>query len=222
MNINNNINNLKQNLPGNCKLVVVSKTQPLESIAEAYNSGQRIFGENRVQELVPKHEALPKDIEWHMIGHLQTNKVKYIADFVSLIQSVDTLRLLTEINSQGKKTGRVIACLLQVFIADEETKYGFSLEEIFELIDKGHLKNLENVKIKGLMGMATFTQEKSQVRAEFQKLKSFFEQLKNRSLPPNMSMEELSMGMSGDYQIGVEEGSTMIRIGTAIFGDRNN
>jgi PLP dependent protein len=222
MNINNNITNLKQNLPGNCKLVVVSKTQPLESIAEAYKSGQRIFGENRVQELVPKHEALPKDIEWHMIGHLQTNKVKYIADFVSLIQSVDTTKLLLEVNNQGKKTARVIPCLLQVFIADEETKYGFSLEEIVELIDGGKLESLENVKIMGLMGMATFTQDKSKVRAEFKKLKNFFEQLKKRPLPPNMLMEELSMGMSGDYMIGVEEGSTMIRIGTAIFGDRKN
>lgn len=220
MNINNNITNLLQNLPKTCKLVAVSKTQPVSSIEEAYKSGQRIFGENKVQEMVPKYEALPRDIDWHMIGHLQTNKVKYIAPFVSLIHSVDTFKLLQEINNQGKKAGRQIPCLLQIFIADEETKYGFSEGEIRDLLQNGQLARLENVRIIGLMGMATFTDDHEKVRAEFRKLRLFFETLKSETLPANMTMQELSMGMSGDYKIAVEEGSTMIRIGTAIFGER--
>lgn len=220
MNIKNNINNVLQNLPVTCKLVVVSKTQPTDHIALAYESGQRIFGENRVQELVPKHEALPKDIEWHMIGHLQSNKVKYIAPFVSLIQSVDTFSLLREINAQGEKAGRRIPCLLQIFIAEEETKYGFSEAEIRTFLDNGQLAALDHVHVKGLMGMATFTENKDQVRQEFRGLRRFFESLRKETLPLNVTMEELSMGMSGDYAIAVEEGSTMIRIGTAIFGQR--
>jgi PLP dependent protein len=220
MNINNNITNVIQNLPTTCKLVVVSKTQPVENIAEAYQSGQRIFGENRVQELVPKHESLPKDIEWHMIGHLQSNKVKFIAPFVSLIQSVDTFKLLQEINTQGKKTGRIIPCLLQIFIADEETKYGFSEAEIRTLLDNGQLAALDHIQVKGLMGMATFTEDKEKVRKEFRGLRLLFESFRKETLPSNISMEELSMGMSGDYALAIEEGSTMIRIGTAIFGER--
>jgi PLP dependent protein len=220
MNINNNITNVLQNLPTTCKLVVVSKTQPVENILEAYRSGQRIFGENRVQELVPKHEALPKDIQWHMIGHLQGNKVKYIAPFVSLIQSVDTFKLLQEINAQGKKNGRAIPCLLQIFIADEETKYGFSEAEVRTLLESGQLAELGHIRVKGLMGMATFTEDQEKVRQEFRGLRQFFESLGKEALPSNISMEELSMGMSGDYAIAIEEGSTMIRIGTAIFGVR--
>jgi PLP dependent protein len=220
MNINNNITNLLQNLPTTCKLVVVSKTQPVENVLEAYRSGQRIFGENRVQELVPKHEALPKDIQWHMIGHLQGNKVKYIAPFVSLIQSVDTFKLLQEINTQGKKNGRAIPCLLQIFIADEETKYGFSEAEVRTLLESGQLAELGHIRVKGLMGMATFTEDKEKVRQEFRGLRQFFESLGKETLPSNISMEELSMGMSGDYATAIEEGSTMIRIGTAIFGVR--
>ncbi len=220
MNINNNINYLRQNLPPGCRLIAVSKTQPVERIMEAYEAGQRLFGENKVQELVPKYEALPKDIEWHMIGHLQTNKVRQIAPFVHCIQSVDSLKLLTEINKQAQKADRTIACLLQVFIAAEETKFGFSEDEIFGLLQTGALERLSNVTITGLMGMATFTDNNDQIRSEFKKLKQFFDQLAAMSLPPNMTMRELSMGMSGDYRIAAEEGSTLVRVGTAIFGSR--
>lgn len=221
MNIKTNINYLRQNLPVGCTLVAVSKTQPIDVIAEAYAVGQRVFGENKVQELVPKHEALPKDISWHMIGHLQSNKVKYIAPFVDCIQSVDSLKLLQEIDKQARKNNRTIRCLLQVFIASEETKFGFSEEEVRELIASGALGELHNVSITGLMGMATFTDDEAKVRREFRKLKLFFEALKKENLPPNMQMTELSMGMSGDYPIAVEEGSTIVRVGTAIFGERN-
>lgn len=221
MNIKININYLRQNLPVGCTLVAVSKTQPIDVIAEAYAVGQRVFGENKVQELVPKHEALPKDISWHMIGHLQSNKVKYIAPFVDCIQSVDSLKLLHEIDKQARKNNRTIRCLLQVFIASEETKFGFSEEEVRELIASGALGELHNVSITGLMGMATFTDDEAKVRREFRKLKLFFEALKKENLPPNMQMTELSMGMSGDYPIAVEEGSTIVRVGTAIFGERN-
>ncbi len=221
MNIKININYLRQNLPVGCTLVAVSKTQPIDVIAEAYAVGQRVFGENKVQELVPKHEALPKDISWHMIGHLQSNKVKHIAPFVDCIQSVDSLKLLQEIDKQARKNNRTIRCLLQVFIASEETKFGFSEEEVRELIASGALGELHNVSITGLMGMATFTDDEAKVRREFRKLKLFFEALKKENLPPNMQMTELSMGMSGDYPIAVEEGSTIVRVGTAIFGERN-
>mgnify|MGYP001221508490 CR=1 FL=1 len=221
MNIKTNINYLRQNLPAGCTLVAVSKTQPIDVIAEAYAVGQRVFGENKVQELVPKHEALPKDISWHMIGHLQSNKVKYIAPFVDCIQSVDSVKLLQEIDKQARKNNRTIRCLLQVFIASEETKFGFSEEEVRELIASGGLGELHNVSITGLMGMATFTDDEAKVRSEFRKLKLFFEALKKENLPPNMQMTELSMGMSGDYPIAVEEGSTIVRVGTAIFGERN-
>ncbi|HLT75367.1 MAG TPA: YggS family pyridoxal phosphate-dependent enzyme [Ohtaekwangia sp.] len=220
MNINNNINNIRQNLPPGCRLVAVSKTQPMENIMEAYKGGQRLFGENKVQELVPKYAALPKDIEWHMIGHLQTNKVRYIAPFVHCIQSVDSLRLLKEINKQAQKANRTISCLLQVFIAAEETKFGFSEEEISDLLHSGVVADLNNISITGLMGMATFTEDTDQVRSEFRKLKRFFDKLAGMTLPGNMSMNELSIGMSGDYQIAAEEGSTLVRVGTAIFGSR--
>ncbi len=220
MNINIKITNLKQTLPPDCKLIAVSKTQPLEKLEEAYAAGQRIFGENKVQEVVPKFEVLPKDIEWHMIGHLQSNKVKFIAPFIHLIHSVDSARLLEEINKQAAKAGRTIPCLLQLHIAKEETKFGFSEEEVMEFLSSPSFKNLQNIKIIGLMGMATFSDNPELVRNEFRSLKKFFDTLKNSSLPAGVEMKELSMGMSGDYQIAIDEGSTMVRVGSAIFGNR--
>jgi pyridoxal phosphate enzyme (YggS family) len=221
MNIKNNLNNLRQTLPDACRLIAVSKTQPVSAIEEAYAAGQRIFGENKAQEMVPKYEALPKDIEWHMIGHLQSNKVKYIAPFVHLIHSVDSLKLLEEINKQGDRCKRKISSLLQVHIATEETKFGFSADELMELINSGKIGALHSIQIVGLMGMASFTDDKTLIRKEFKQLREIFESLKNAKLPANVEMTELSMGMSGDYAIAIEEGSTMIRVGTAIFGQRN-
>lgn len=221
MNINNNILNLRQKVPAGCKLIAVSKTQPVEKIMEAYNSGQRLFGENKVQEILAKHPALPKDIEWHMIGHLQTNKVKSLLPFVTLIHGVDSFRLLEEINKQAGKLQKSVSCLLQMFIANETTKFGFDESEVMDLIHGGKIAEMTNVKVIGLMGMATFTDDQAQVRKEFKSLKSFFERLKKTNLPPNVTMTELSMGMSGDFPIAIEEGSTMVRIGTAIFGSRN-
>ena len=222
MNIKNNIADFQKTLQrSNCRLIAVSKTKPQELLLEAYEAGQRIFGENKVQELVGKYEALPKDIEWHMIGHLQSNKVKYIAPFVHLIHSVDSLKLLKEINKQGAKNDRVINCLLQVYIADEETKFGLSKEELLELVNSEVFKSLANIKIVGLMGMATNTEDKEQIRAEFSSLKSTFEELKNQLTVDNVQLSEISMGMSGDYQIAIEEGSTLVRVGSAIFGARN-
>ena len=220
MNIKNNINNLLQNLPPACKLIAVSKTKPVEKIQEAYAAGQRRFGENKVQEIVPKYEALPKDIEWHMIGHLQSNKVKYIAPFIHLIHSVDSTRLLEEINKQAKRANRIIPCLLQVHIAEEETKFGFSEDEVNQLLFSRDLELLRNIRIDGLMGMATLTENVDQVRKEFSGLRNFFEKIKALQLPQQVEMNELSMGMSSDYRIAVEEGSTMIRLGTVIFGER--
>ena len=221
MSIAENLNGLKKQLPVHCKLIAVSKTQPPEAILEAYSTGHRVFGENKVQELVAKYEALPKDIEWHMIGHLQSNKVKYIASFVHLIHGIDSIKLLEEVNRQGTKAQRVIPCLLQVHIAQEETKFGFSEEEITRLATSSQIEQWSNIRISGLMGIATFTENKSQVRSEFKNLKSLFEKLKTISLPKTFQLKELSMGMSGDYEIAIEEGSTMIRVGTAIFGRRN-
>ena len=221
MNIKDNINNLRQGIPGACKLIAVSKTNPVEKIQEAYDAGQRIFGENRVQELTPKYEALPKDIEWHMIGHMQSNKVKYIAPFIHLIHSVDSVNLLEEINKQAIKTNRKLRCLLQVHIAEEESKFGFSEDEVVNLLQSETFKKFDRITIEGLMGMATFTENKDQVRKEFRGLKKFFDKIKAGPLPANASLKELSMGMSGDYQIALEEGSTMVRIGSAIFGERS-
>ena len=204
----------------NCRLVAVSKTQPTSILQEAYDAGQRIFGENKVQELVPKHEALPLDIEWHLIGHLQSNKVKYIAPFVSLIHSVDSLGLLQEINKQAQKNNRIIPCLLQIFIASEETKFGLDVNEAESLLKSKELADLQHIAITGLMGMASNTTDKTQVRAEFKGLKQFFESMKQVTLPAQVQLQELSMGMSGDWEIAVEEGSTLIRIGSAIFGSR--
>ncbi|MBT1687904.1 YggS family pyridoxal phosphate-dependent enzyme [Dawidia soli] len=217
MNIKNNITNLRQTLPPGCRLVAVSKTQPLDKIQEAYASGQRDFGENRVQELTSKYEQLPQDITWHMIGHLQTNKVKYIAPFVSLIHSVDSPRLLEEIDHQAGKTGRVIDCLLQLHVAQEETKYGLTEEEARTLIASPAVRNYRHIRIQGLMGMGSLTDNTGQVRREFRSLKAFFDRLQQENLPPNTAMTILSMGMSSDYKIAIEEGSTMIRIGTSLF-----
>lgn len=188
---------------------------------EAYEWGHRVFGENRVQELAAKHEALPKDIEWHMIGHLQSNKIKTIAPFVALIHSVDSIKLLEEINRQGARLDRIIPCLLQVHVAEEDTKFGFSPEEVEALMSSDKWKDLHHVRVRGLMGMATFTDDADQVRREFRGLKGLFERLRAAMLPPAVHMEELSMGMSGDFTIALEEGSTMVRVGTKIFGLRN-
>lgn len=220
MSIKDNIFNTRQTLPDSCKLVVVTKTQPLEKIMEAYHAGHRQFGENKVQELDQKHDALPNDIEWHLIGHLQTNKVKYIAPFVNLIHSVDSLKLLQEINKQAMKLNRVIDCLLQVHIAKEESKFGLSFDELHTLVSSTDWSSLNNVRVTGLMGMATFTDDAQLIRDEFRSLKSAFDHLKLKSLPANLQMIELSMGMSNDYKIAAEEGSTLVRVGSAIFGQR--
>ncbi len=222
MDIQNNIKQFHDYLtPNSCRLVAVSKTKPVSLIMEAYNAGQRVFGENKVQELTEKSTQLPEDIEWHMIGHLQRNKVKYIAPFVSLIHSVDSLKLLKEIDKQAKKAGRVINCLLQIHIAREETKFGLSEDELAELMHGSELKELTNVRIVGMMGMATNTDDLTQVRSEFSGLKELFDRTSSVDLPANVQMKELSIGMSGDYKIAVEEGSTLVRIGTAVFGARN-
>ncbi|WP_143960378.1 YggS family pyridoxal phosphate-dependent enzyme [Litoribacter populi] len=222
MTIKENLQEIKNTFKNpDCLLVAVSKTKPVEDLQEAYDAGIRDFGENKVQELTDKQPQLPTDIRWHMIGHLQRNKVKYIAPFVHLIHGVDSLKLLKEIDKQAKKADRTIPCLLQVHIAEEDSKFGFDENELVQLIQSGELESLANVKIQGLMGMATFTEDQDQIRREFAGLKSLFEKLKTLSLPPNMKLDELSMGMSGDYFIAQEEGSTMVRIGSAIFGARN-
>lgn len=223
MSLGDNLNRIRKEIEGfECKLIAVSKTYPPETILEAYNLGHKIFGENKVQELTSKHEQLPKDIEWHLIGHLQTNKVKYIAPFVHLVHSVDSLKLLQEINKQAEKNHRVIPCLLQIFIATEETKFGLSFEEAEALLASPETGALKNVRITGLMGMSTHTDNCDLVRMEFRSLKTFFEKLKKTPFPSsNIEIKELSMGMSGDYLIALEEGSTMIRVGSAIFGKRD-
>lgn len=202
------------------KLLAVSKTHSPELILEAYQTGCKVFAENRVQELVQKYETLPKDIEWHLIGTLQSNKVKYIAEFVHLIHSIDKFSLLEEVNKQAKKCNRAIDCLLQIHIAEEETKFGFDFEEAYQLLQDSKFEALENICIKGVMGMATFTDNTTQIRNEFRSLKDFFEKIKNQIDKKNVVMKEISMGMSSDYEIAIEEGSTYIRVGSAIFGKR--
>jgi len=214
------INELKSSLPANCTLIAVSKTKPSSDIQSAYDAGQKDFGENKVQELSQKAEELPNDIQWHMIGHLQRNKVKYIASFVHLIHGVDSLKLLKEIDKQGNKANRIIDCLLQIHIAEEETKFGLNQEELMEILNGNELKELANVRIRGLMGMATFTEDKSHIAREFSSLKGMFESIKSIELT-NAQIDTLSMGMSGDYSIAVEQGSNMVRVGSAIFGARN-
>lgn len=215
-----NLNHIKDQLPKQVTLVAVSKTKPISDIQEAYNAGQRVFGENKIQEMVTKYDELPKDIEWHMIGHLQRNKVKYMAHFVSLIHGVDSLKTLLEINKQAKKHNRVINCLLQARIAQEETKFGLSLNEISEIQNATQLSELKNIKIVGLMGMATFTDDTTQIKEEFSLLNSYFNSLKDDT-KDNFNLKTLSMGMSGDYELAINCGSTMVRIGSSIFGKRN-
>ncbi len=219
MSIPENLEKIKRQIPGGVTLVAVSKTKPAEDILMAYGAGQKIFGENRVQEMVPKYHALPKDIEWHMLGHMQTNKVKYIAPFVSLIHSADSLRLLREIDKEGSKNKRVINCLLEIHIAQEQNKNGMSFEEAGNLLRSGEIQKMNNVCIRGLMGMATFTDDKKKVQQEFHDLAALFREMKD--LIPGTSFDTLSMGMSGDWQEAVKEGSTMVRIGSALFGERN-
>ncbi len=206
--------------PYHTTLIAVTKTHPVEILQEAYNNGLRIFGENKVQELVSKAEVLPKDIEWHLIGHLQSNKVKYIAPFIHMIHSVDSFKLLQEINKEAKKNNRVIACLLQVYIANEDTKFGLDTLELTSLLQHPELEELENIQISGLMGMATNTSNQDQIRNEFRYLKNLFKSLSETIEKKNITWKEISMGMTSDYKIAVEEGSTLVRIGSAIFGSR--
>ena len=218
--ISKNLKGVQENIPPEVTLVAVSKTKPNASIIEAYNQGQRIFGENKVQELFEKQEVLPQDIEWHFIGHLQTNKVKQIAPFVSLIHAVDSLKLLKEINKQALKNDRVVNCLLQFHIASEESKFGLSFEDARAILESSTFVELQNISITGVMGMATFTSDENQVREEFQALENYFNVLKSHYFKFNNNFQHISMGMSGDYKIAIEEGSTMVRIGSSIFGSR--
>ena len=213
MSIKDTLNSILTNIPSNVSLVAVSKTKPNTDILEAYNAGQKIFGENKVQELAKKQKNLPYDIKWHMIGHLQTNKVKHIASFISLIHAVDSIKLLKEINKRATQNNRIIDCLLQVHIAKESTKFGFDIEELEKVISIA--KEYTNIKIKGLMGMATFTNDSKQINKEFESIHKIFKKVKNETL------NTLSIGMSGDYKLAINNGSTMIRVGSAIFGDRN-
>ncbi|WP_077402728.1 YggS family pyridoxal phosphate-dependent enzyme [Cellulophaga omnivescoria] len=220
MSIKQSLLEIKNSLPETVTLVAVSKTKPVSDLEEAYAAGQRIFGENKIQEMTQKWEVLPKDIQWHMIGHVQTNKVKYMAEYVSLIHGVDSLKLLKEINKQAKKHNRVINCLLQMHIAEESTKFGLDLEELNSLVSSDVFKTLENIKVVGLMGMATFTDNQNQVKKEFGTLKEVFSSLQSTK-STNLDVKILSMGMSGDYKIAIDQGSTMVRIGSSIFGSRN-
>ena len=221
MSIAENIEKVKANLPDNVRLVAVSKTMPAEFLMEAYNCGQRAFGENKVQEMAWKYEELPKNIEWHFIGHLQTNKIKYIASFVHLIHGVDSFKLLKSIDSEAKKAGRIIPCLLQFHIAEEETKFGLSIQEASEMLNSDEYKLLRNIQISGVMGMATYTDDENQIRKEFASLRKRFEKIKSDFFTDNPNFREISMGMSGDYLIAISEGSTLVRIGSTIFGERN-
>ncbi len=218
MDIEKNVQQLNEKLGQNCLLVAVSKTKSADDIMAAYNAGIRDFGENNVLELTEKAEKLPKDIKWHMIGHMQSNKIKHIAPYIHLIHSVDSLKLLNDINKRAMNVDRMIGCLLQVHIAEEETKFGFTEEALFEALQTDGIEKLSNVKIEGIMGMATFTKDMDQVRQEFQKLKTIFDKAKSMYKLDNIDINVLSMGMSGDYSIAVEEGSTMVRVGSAIFG----
>ncbi len=219
MSIPENLLNINATLPSHVTLVAVSKTKPISDLLQAYEAGQRVFGENKIQEMTDKWEQMPQDIQWHIIGHIQSNKVKYMAPYVSLIHGVDSLKLLEEINKQAQKNNRVIDCLLQLHIAEEETKFGLNEEELDDLLQSEIFKNLKNIKIVGLMGMATFTENQTQIKKEFQHLKAIFD---NHQEPTthNRQFTTLSMGMSGDYQLAIECGSTMIRIGSSIFGGR--
>ena len=222
MDIKNNINFFNREVTSlGGRLIAVGKTQAPEKLLEAYHAGQRIFGENKVQEMTSKYEVLPKDIAWHMIGHLQSNKVKFIAPFVALIHSVDSFRLMEEIHKQAKKINRIVPCLLQVHIAQEETKFGFDEKELFSALENPGTPELRFIRIDGLMGIASLTANKEKIRDEFRHLKTIFQTVQSRKMPANVTMTELSMGMSSDYKIALEEGSTLVRIGTDIFGERN-
>ena len=220
MSIKQNLNYIKSTLPQHVTLVAVSKTKPVSDLMEAYNAGQRIFGENKIQEMAEKHEVMPKDIEWHMIGHVQSNKVKYMASFVRLIHGVDNFKLLEEINKQAKKHDRIIDCLLQIKIASEESKFGMTPTEASNLLKYVVFSELKNIKIVGVMGMATFTENENQIKKEFTLLKTTFDALKSLE-SFNFKPETISMGMSGDFQLAIDCGSTMIRVGSSIFGERN-
>ncbi len=220
MSIAENLLSIKNKLPEHVTLVAVSKTKPVSDLMQAYDVGQRIFGENKIQEMTEKWEQMPKDIEWHMIGHVQTNKVKFMAPFVKLIHGVDSLKLLQEINKQALKNNRIIDCLLQIYIAEEETKFGLDEEEVTALLNSEEVKDMKNIRIIGLMGMATFTENHEQIKKEFTHLKSIFDKLKTLKTE-NCQLNTISMGMSGDYELAIDCGSTMIRVGSSIFGGRN-
>ncbi|MCR8560588.1 YggS family pyridoxal phosphate-dependent enzyme [Mucilaginibacter sp. BJC16-A38] len=221
MSIAENIKSLKKETELiNVILIAVSKTKPVNEVLEAYQTGQRLFGENMVQELVEKYEQLPKDIEWHLIGHLQSNKVKYIAPFISMIQSVDSLKLLQEINKHAEKNNRVIDCLLQVYIADEETKFGLGFDEVIELLRSEEFTSLKHIRIRGLMGIATNTDSEKQIKEEYYELKTFFDGIKQSFFRKDDKFDTLSMGMSSDYKLAIEQGSNMVRLGSTIFGQR--
>ena len=220
MSIESNLLSIKATLPEQVTLVAVSKTKPIPHLMEAYEAGQRIFGENKIQEMAEKWEAMPKNIQWHMIGHVQTNKVKFMAPFVSLIHGVDSLKLLQEIDKQAKKNNRIIDCLLQIYIAEEETKFGLDEEEVGTLLSSSTFQELRNIRVVGLMGMATFTDNQNQIKKEFTHLKTIFNKLQVTKTA-NCQLNTISMGMSGDYQLAIECGCTMVRIGSSIFGGRN-
>ena len=220
MSIQQNLSNIKQTLAEHVTLVAVSKTKPVSDLMEAYNAGQRIFGENKIQEMADKFEQMPKDIKWHMIGHVQTNKVKYMASFVSLIHGVESFKLLKEINKQALKHNRIIDCLLQIKIAEEDSKFGMSAKEASDILQSEDFSTLKNIKVIGVMGMATFTENTLQIEKEFSLLKSTFEDLKILKAE-NINLQTISMGMSGDYVLAIKCGSTMVRVGSSIFGKRN-
>lgn len=219
--IQEEIKRIQAELPKSVRLVAVSKFHPVEALQEAYEAGQRIFGESKVQEMTQKYESLPKDIEWHFIGHLQTNKIKYIAPYVSLIHGVDSYKLLVEINKQAAKAGRIIPCLLQIHIAQEETKFGFSIDECREMLQEEDWKSLANARISGVMGMATNTDDEEEISKEFDTLACFFQEIKETYFPDSPTFKEISMGMSDDYPLAIEKGSTLIRVGSKIFGERH-
>ncbi len=217
MSIQSNLNTIKTSLPEHVTLVAVSKTKPVSDLIQAYEAGQRIFGENKIQEMTEKWEEMPKDIQWHMIGHVQSNKVKFMAPYVTLIHGVDSLKLLQEINKQALKNNRIIDCLLQIYIAEEESKFGLDENELNELLTSTEFTELKNIRILGLMGMATFTEDQNQIKKEFTHLKSIFDSIQKLQI---VDLKTISMGMSGDYQLAIECGSTMVRIGSSIFGGR--
>ncbi|MBL0309405.1 MAG: YggS family pyridoxal phosphate-dependent enzyme [Bacteroidetes bacterium] len=221
MNLDNFHQLTKEVRASGARLIAVSKTKPVEDIQTLYQAGQRMFGENKVQEMASKYEVLPKDIGWHLIGHLQTNKVKYIASFVSLIHSVDSLKLLAEIDRQAERCGRVIDCLLQISISDEETKFGLSEEVLYQLLDSDEFKKMDHIRICGFMGMATNTDVADKIEQEFASLKNIFEQVRERYFPTSVSFKELSMGMTSDYPLALKHGATLVRVGSLIFGERN-